>query len=67
MKSDVLFWVKSCVKCEARKSPLPSRRASMIPISYGEPMERVGLDFLGPFPITELNNRYVLVVSDYFT
>ena len=33
----------------------------------GAPMERVGVDVLGPFPITESGNRYVLVAMDYFT
>ena len=31
------------------------------------PMERVGVDVLGPFPITESGNRYVLVAMDHFT
>uniref|UniRef100_A0A3P9ICG4 Integrase catalytic domain-containing protein n=1 Tax=Oryzias latipes TaxID=8090 RepID=A0A3P9ICG4_ORYLA len=30
-------------------------------------MERVGVDVLGPFPLTESGNRYVLVAMDYFT
>lgn len=30
-------------------------------------MERVGVDVLGPFPITERENRYILVAMDYFT
>ncbi len=30
-------------------------------------MERIGVDILGPFPITEAGNRFVLVTMDYFT
>uniref|UniRef100_A0A665WFN6 Integrase catalytic domain-containing protein n=1 Tax=Echeneis naucrates TaxID=173247 RepID=A0A665WFN6_ECHNA len=30
-------------------------------------MERVGVDILGPFPVTDSGNRYVLVAMDYFT
>ncbi|KAK2899936.1 hypothetical protein Q8A73_013065 [Channa argus] len=33
----------------------------------GAPMERVGVDILGPFPTTEAGNRYILVAMDYFT
>lgn len=33
----------------------------------GAPMECVALDILGPFPVTEQGNRYVLVAMDYFT
>ena len=30
-------------------------------------MERVAVDVLGPFPLTDLGNRYVIVAMDYFT
>ncbi len=29
-------------------------------------MERIGVDILGPFPVTEAGNRFVLVAMDYF-
>jgi len=33
----------------------------------GAPMERVGVDILGPLPVTDSGNRYVLVAMDYFS
>ena len=30
-------------------------------------MERLGVDVLRPFPVTDSGNRYVLVAMDYFT
>lgn len=30
-------------------------------------MERLAMDILGPLPLTPCGNRYVLVVTDYFT
>ncbi|MCG8048998.1 MAG: DDE-type integrase/transposase/recombinase [Candidatus Thiodiazotropha endolucinida] len=33
----------------------------------GYPMERVAVDIMGELPVTERGNKYVLVVSDYFT
>ena len=33
----------------------------------GYPMERIAVDILGELPVTERGNKYVLVVSDYFT
>ena len=30
-------------------------------------MERIALDFMGPFPETKAGNRHLLVVMDYFT
>ena len=36
-------------------------------LEVGSPMERVALDLLGPLPETEVENRWILVVGDYFT
>lgn len=33
----------------------------------GSPFERVGIDLVGPFPKTEKENRYMLVVFDYIS
>ena len=33
----------------------------------GEPLERIALDLLGPLPLTHDKNKYILVVTDYFT
>jgi hypothetical protein len=30
-------------------------------------MERVALDLIGPLPLSHKGNKYVLIVSDYFT
>ena len=36
-------------------------------VQVGYPMERLATDILGEFPETEHQNRYILVVSDYFS
>ena len=33
----------------------------------GEPLERIAVDLLGPLPLTYDKNKYILVVTDYFT
>ena len=35
--------------------------------NVGSPMEHLALDVLGPFPLTEDWNKYILIVADYFT
>ena len=30
-------------------------------------MERIAIDVLGPLPITETGNKYILIIADYFT
>jgi transposase InsO family protein len=33
----------------------------------GAPLDRIATDILGPLPITPRGNKYILVVTDYFT
>lgn len=37
-----------------------------IPTFY-EPFQRIALDFVGPLPLTESKNRFILVCVDYAT
>ncbi|KRX32601.1 hypothetical protein T05_14359, partial [Trichinella murrelli] len=43
------------------------KRALMQPMTAGYPLQRVGMDNLGPLEKTPSDNRYVLVLTDYFT
>ncbi|VDI22073.1 Hypothetical predicted protein [Mytilus galloprovincialis] len=36
-------------------------------VQSGVPMERIATDILGELPETENNNKYIVVISDYFT
>ena len=49
------------------KEPIPTKRAPMQVARSGYPMERIAVDQLDELPVTERGNKYVLVVSDYFT
>ena len=42
-------------------------KATLGKMSLGAPMDRLATDILGPLPLTERNNRYILVVTDYFS
>ena len=35
--------------------------------NVGAPMERIAINVMGPLPIIDRENKYVLVISDYFT
>uniref|UniRef100_A0AAZ1X8S4 Gypsy retrotransposon integrase-like protein 1 n=1 Tax=Oreochromis aureus TaxID=47969 RepID=A0AAZ1X8S4_OREAU len=64
-RRDVELHVHCCDTCTAQKGPTQRSTAPLQQYLVGAPMERV--DVLGPFPVTESGNRYVLVVMDYFT
>ena len=67
MIQDVRSWLRQCTGCAKRKSPPKRRRAPLRQYRVGGPLERVALDILGPLPVTESGNKYVLVIGDYFT
>ncbi len=59
--------VHCCDVCTAQKGPSRRSHAPLQQYLVGAPMERIGVDILGPFPVTEAGIRFVLVAMDYFT
>uniref|UniRef100_A0A669BAU0 Gypsy retrotransposon integrase-like protein 1 n=1 Tax=Oreochromis niloticus TaxID=8128 RepID=A0A669BAU0_ORENI len=66
-RRDVEDFCRCCDSCTARKGPTAKSHAQLQQFPAGYPMERVGMDILGPFPRTERGNRYILTAMDYFT
>ena len=67
-RESVELWVKGCTRCAARKMGGAKRhRASLKKTITGEPFARIGIDISGPYNPTDNGNRYILVISDYFT
>ena len=72
LKSDVESWCAGCEICGSRKGAYKSGKAPMKQYNVGLPMERIAIDFMGPFNRTIPQNgnapkRYVMVIGDYFT
>ncbi len=65
--TDVANWCRTCATCATRKTPSPKNRAPLQSVQSGYPMQIVAVDLLGPLPVTENGNSYVLVAADYFT
>ena len=61
------LWVDRCDSCEAIKPPGKPAKAPMGLMPTGAPMDRLGTDILGPLPETPRGNKYILVVTDYFS
>ena len=59
-------WIKSCDIC-ARVMPSPGRgRAALHQFKVNAIMQCVAVDILGPLPIFEKGNVYIIVLEDYF-
>jgi hypothetical protein len=67
MRRDVKVYVAGCEACGKRKGPSQRKRAPMKTQISGYPMERIAADILGLFPKANDGNKYILVISDYFT
>ena len=60
-------WCQQCEDCVESKYPSTSAHGPLSPSVVGYPMERIVLNVLRPLPVTQDGNKYILVVSDYFT
>jgi hypothetical protein len=60
MLKEVEKYVKSCADCQTRKSPKLAPEGLLQPITVGLPMDRIGIDFLGPFTKTSRQKCYKL-------
>ena len=63
----VVEWCQNCAVCASRKGPNRRQTGPMQLYQVGAPMERVAVDVVGPLPVTDSGNRYLLVAMDYFT
>ncbi|CAC5400658.1 unnamed protein product [Mytilus coruscus] len=67
LKQDVTRWCETCSVYQRRKGPYRKAKAGMKQYLVGAPLERVAIDIMGPLPLTWRKNKYIMVVTDYFT
>jgi hypothetical protein len=66
MKKDIIEYVQSCKTCQKRtrqkgQAPLePIKKTAL-------PFHQVGIDIMGPLPITLTGKHYIIVAIDHFT
>ena len=65
--NDVKRFCATCTECQTRKTSGPRRKGPLQPVVVGYPMQMVAVDILGPLPLSENGNNYILVAADYFT
>ena len=64
---DVIEWIRKCPKCIQKLKPSKRNRPSMSIHNVDAPMKRIGIDVLGPLPVSDRGNKYILCVGDYFS
>jgi len=67
MKKDIDLWCRQCDACARAKGPPTRHRGRLQKVITGAPLDIVAIDILSGLPITQDGNKYILVVTDYFT
>lgn len=67
MTQQIVAYVRSCIDCQTKKKPLIRPVGLLKSISSNKPFERIGVDLIGPFPLSRSGNRHAIVVVDYYT
>ncbi|KAJ8033437.1 hypothetical protein HOLleu_23675 [Holothuria leucospilota] len=62
-RRQVEWWCKACIVCQERRTPKTKGKASMKVERVGAPLERIAIDILGPLPVTDRGNKYIMVVA----
>jgi hypothetical protein len=65
---DIEKYIKACPDCQSRKKGQYRKPPGFLELTQVEkPWDRVGMDILGPFPVSSRGNRYIIVAVDYVT
>ena len=65
MAGDIETYCRQCTRCQQSKAPAPIR-APLTSVPIGKPWQMIAVDIL-EVPVSRNNNRYLLVIQDYFT
>ena len=64
---DVRNIVRSCEKCQTGKTGGITKSSNRQRLHAGRAWQQVAVDLVGPFPVTNKGNRWILVLTDHFT
>lgn len=68
MKTDVQNYIRHCKDCQLNKL---IRVKTKLPMTITDtpkgPFEKIQIDIVGPFPLTERKNKYILTIQDNFS
>ena len=64
---DIETCVRECVHYQKCNPPNPQSIAPLGTLTATEPFEKISWDIMGPLPVSDQGNKYILVVTDIFT
>ena len=66
MREDIINYIRRCDTCQKRsknKDTSPAQSAVIV----AQPFIHIGIDVMGPLPITATGKRYIILAVDFFT
>ena len=69
MKNDIEEYIKRCDSCQRNKSHVKDTRRVPMQISneLSKPFEQCAMDIVGPLPVSQGGNKYLLTFQDCFS
>ena len=68
MKSAIRHHIESCLLCKQHNITRHKKHGHLYPLNPPEgPFLMIGIDYCGPLTQTPRENRYVLIITDYFS
>lgn len=68
MKKDIQVFIKTCRECQLKKlTRIKNKQPMVITDTPGSAFDKLSLDIMGPLPITDHNNQYILTMQDLLT
>jgi transposase InsO family protein len=67
MRNDLKEWLDRCIECQTRYPNGITSVDTMLNIEIAGPWDTIGMDLVGPITTSNNGNRYILVITDYFT
>uniref|UniRef100_A0A0G4HDA7 Integrase catalytic domain-containing protein n=1 Tax=Chromera velia CCMP2878 TaxID=1169474 RepID=A0A0G4HDA7_9ALVE len=62
LRKDAREWVYKCRPCQERRNQPKSRNPQTLPVPF-RPFQRVGIDVVGPVPMSRRGNRFMLIIT----
>lgn len=68
MSKQIRSYIKNCIKCQINKKCRKSLKVPMeITTTSSQPFERLAIDVVGPLPLSENGNKFILTMQDDLT
>lgn len=68
MKQNIKSFIKNCESCQKNKLVRTKNKKPMeITTTSSKPFERISLDIVGPLPLSESGNKFILTLQDDLT